>query len=144
MRKPPKPLEGYEQTKEKALRLLEFRNHAEKEIERKLAAAGASEENISKTIDFLREYHLVDDEQYAKSLAHDLQHIKGYGKNRIRSELSARGIARNIIDEVLENLEDTDTKRLCERIEKRLKGNFDKKNTDKVIRYFIYHYLMKF
>ena len=138
MRKPQKPLESYEDTKEKALRLLEFRSHSEGELKKKLSLSGASDENIEKTIDFLREYHLVNDTLYAESLARDLQNIKSYGKNRIKNELISRGISPYLAEEVLLKLDENDTERLREQIRKRLKGNFDKKNKDKAVRYFIY------
>lgn len=138
MRKPQKPLESYEDTKEKALRLLEFRSHSEGELKKKLSLSGANNENIEKTIGFLREYHLVNDKSYAESLAHDLQNIKGYGKNRIKNELISRGISSYLAEEVLLNLDENDTERLREQIRKRLKGNFDKKNKDKAVRYFSY------
>ena len=138
MRKPQKPLETYEETKEKALRLLEFRNHSETELKRKLLSAGANEENIEKTLEFLKEYHLLNDEAYADCLARDLKNLKGYGKNRIKNELLARGISKDTADEVLLKLGENDTERLREQIKKRLKDDFDKKNKDKAIRYFIY------
>ena len=138
MRKPQKPLESYEDTKEKALRLLEFRSHSEGELKKKLSLSGASDENIEKTLEFLKEYHLLNDEAYAECLARDLKNLKGYGKNRIKNELISRGISPYLAEEVLLKLYENDTERLREQIKKRLKGDFDKKSKDKAIRYFIY------
>lgn len=137
MRKPVKILENYEETKEKALRILEFRNHSEKEISRKLLQAGAKPEDIEKTIEFLKEYHLINDEAYAKALAHDLQHLKKYGKNRIKSELFEKGISCDIVEEIMSTFSD-DEDVLTELVRKRIKNDFDKKNKDKIMRYFIY------
>ena len=67
-----------------------------------------------------------------------LKNLKKHGKNRIKQELTLKGINKDIIDNVLSEIEDTDMDTLCEMVKKRLKGNFDKKNTDRVIRYFIY------
>ena len=47
-----KKIENYEQTKDRALRLLEFRAHSEKELYDKLRRDGADPEDIEKTLDF--------------------------------------------------------------------------------------------
>lgn len=132
-----KQLDTFEDTKEKALRLLEFRNHSEKELTDKLARLGASSENIEKTVEFLINYRLINDENYAEALARDLQRLKGYGKNRIKSELYAKGIDGAIIDTVLEELDDNDLDLLTEKLQKRLNGDFEKKSRDRVTRYFV-------
>lgn len=138
MRKPVKILENYEETKEKALRILEFRNHSEKEISKKLLQAGAKPEDIKKTIDFLKEYHLINDEAYARALAHDLHLLKKYGKNRIKSELYEKGISRDIVEEIMSTFSENEENMLIELVRKRIKDDFDKKNKDKIMRYFIY------
>lgn len=137
MRDNQKSLETFEDTKEKALRLLEFRNHSQKELSDKLMRLGASRENIEQTVEFLKNYRLINDEAYAEALANDLQRLKGYGKNRIRSELYSKGIDRAITEVVLEELEDNDLDMLTEKIKKRLNGDFERKSRDRVTRYFI-------
>lgn len=133
-----KKILNYEQTKEKALRLLEFRAHSEKELKDKLIRAGATEENIEKALDFCREYKFVNDELYAKRKAKDLQNLKKFGKYRIKSELSQKGIASDLIELALLELDEEEGDRLEPLIRKKLSGNFEKKNIDKCIRYFIY------
>ena len=137
MRTNQKTLETFEDTKEKALRLLEFRNHSEKELSDKLARLGATRENVEKTIDFLKNYSLINDKSYAEALSRDLQNLKGYGKNRIRSELYSKGIDSSTADSILEELDDNDLDLLTEKIRKRLNGNFERKSLDRVTRYFI-------
>ncbi len=124
-------------TKEKALRLLEFRNHSSKELKRKLAVAGATSEDIERVIEFLEEYNLINDKDYAKKLAIDLHNLKKYGKRRICSELASRGISQEYIDEALCELPEIDNDEFLRLVEKRLKGDFEKKNKDRVVRYFI-------
>lgn len=127
----------FSKAKEKALNYLEYRIHSEKELSQKLKRAGALDEDIEKIIEFLKEYKLLDDEDFATRFARDLKVLKKYGKNRIKQELYLKGINKDIIDNVLSDLEDTDMDTLYDMIKKHLKGNFDKKNTDRVIRYFI-------
>ena len=127
----------YSQTKEKALRLLEFRNHSSCELKRKLTVAGASEDDVLKVIEFLKEYNLINDREYAKRLALDLKNLKKYGERRIRSELKSRGILSEDIEEAIGELPEFDEEELERLVEKRLKGDFEKKNKDKVLRYFL-------
>ncbi len=126
-----------EQTKEKALRLLEFRNHSSEELRRKLRIAGSNEEDIDYMIEFCKEYHLINDKEYAKHLAKDLSNLKKFGRRRIVQELRSKGISGENIEYALEDIED-DTDELERLVEKKLKGNFEKKSRDRAIRYFIY------
>ena len=127
-----------EQAKEKALRLLEFRAHSERELCDKLLRAGAKKDDLPAIIDFLKEYNFINDREYAKSLAKDLQHLKKLGKRRIRDELWSKGISNEDIDEALLELPDDDPEELLPLVERKLGGDFDKKNIDRAIRYFLY------
>lgn len=134
-----KPLETYEDVKEKALRLLEYRSHSQYELRTKLIRAGAKEEHIDDVLEFCSNYGFTNDEQFAKYKAHDLIKLKKYGLQRVRAELSSKGISDEIISNVLaeyENNDETDT--LIELVAKKLKNDFSDKNKDKCIRYFIY------
>lgn len=129
----------YEQAKEKALRLLEFRSHSERELKDKLRRAEAKDEDIEKIIEFCKEYKFVNDEDFARRKAADLKNIKRYGKNRIKSELYSVGISSDIINTVLCEMDFDDEEDILKPlVEKKLKGNFERKNIDKCIRYFIY------
>ena len=124
------------ETKEKALRLLEFRSHSEYELRSKLKAKGAESEDIDEVVEFLTEYGFLDDLKYASAKAKDLAVLKKYGKIRIIAELKSKGIASDIIDEALSGLETDETEMLYPLVEKKLGDNFERKNTEKVIRYF--------
>jgi len=126
------------ETKEKALRLLAFRAHSEKELSEKLKMAGAKAEDIASVMDFVKEYGFVNDAEYSVHLAKDLQNIKKYGKRRIIAELKKRGIGAEDIDAALFELSDGEEEALFPLIERKLGGNLEKKNIDKAIRYFIY------
>lgn len=132
-----KPLD-YASAKEKALKLLEFRAHSKKELYDKLIQKGADNIVASDVISFLTEYNLINDEDYAKRYAHDLVNLKKLGKSRVRTELLKKGISQEIIAQILSELEEIDEDNLYELILKKLKGDFDKKNKDKTMRYFIY------
>lgn len=124
--------------KEKALRLLEFRAHSEKELCEKLIRAGAKKEDLPPIIDFLKEYGFLNDGEYAKRLARDMQNIKKFGRRRILQELKSRGIDGEELDGALAELSDDEDDALLPLVRKKLGGNFEKKNIDKAYRYFMY------
>lgn len=126
------------ETKEKALRCLEYRSHSEKELFEKLKRAGAKEEDIPAVMDFLKEYGFIDDAKYALRLAKDLQNLKKYGKHRIIAELKFRGIASEYIDDALMELDGDEKDALYPLVERKLGKDFDRKNVEKVVRYFSY------
>lgn len=134
-----KPLDTYEAVKEKALRLLEFRSHSEKELSFKLTHYGASDEHIERTLDFCRRYGFVNDESYAIAKASDLIKLKKYGLRRVRAELKSKGIPDDLIENALMSL-DTENEEnvLKELVRKKLRGDFSDKNKDKCLRYFVY------
>ena len=126
------------EAKDKALRLLAFRAHSEKELSDKLRLAGAKEEDIADILEFAKEYGFVNDAEYAKHLAKDLQNIKKYGKKRIEAELKNRGICSEYTTAALLELADGEEDALLTLLERKLGGNFEKKNIDRAVRYFIY------
>lgn len=126
------------QAKEKALRLLEFRSHSEKELRDKLIRAGANSEDLPEIFDFLREYSFVNDSEYAKKLARDLQNLNKYGARRIREELKSRGIFGEDLENAMLELTDEEEEQLVPLMERKLSGNFEKKNIERAIRYFAY------
>ncbi len=128
----------YGEAREKALRLLEFRSHSEAELSKKLIRAGAQKADMEKLIAYLREYGLVDDEEYAKRAAKDLANLKKFGRFRIRAELKNRGIADEYIEEAMAELDEKETDTLLPLVEKKLGGNFERKNIEKTVRYFSY------
>lgn len=128
----------FEQAKDKALRLLEFRSHSERELSDKLTRAGAKEFDIEEILEFCRNYGFVNDRNYAINKAKDLKNLKKYGKRRIKSELYSKGISSEYIDEAVDALEEDEGDILLPLVEKKLKGDFEKKNVDKCIRYFLY------
>lgn len=128
----------YEEVKSKALSILGFRSHSELELRQKLRQKGAEDEDIDRAIEFLKEYKFIDDEDYARLLAHDLVKLKNFGLYRVRRELEVKGIDSDTIEITIQELDDNEEERLLPLVEKKLGGNFERKNIDKTIRYFLY------
>lgn len=92
--------------KNKALSLLSYRQRTSKEITDKLTKEGFSKETINETIEFLKEYKLIDDLAFAKSFME--AKVKKYGPNKIKYDLYKKGIPKDIIHEVLNDYTSSD------------------------------------
>lgn len=92
-----------------AVSLLSRRDHSEKELMRKLKEKGyaeGAEEAISK----LKNSGYVDDERFCRLYATELIRLKGFGRRRVEQELYLKGVSREIISLVLEEIAfDTET-----------------------------------
>ncbi len=126
------------EAKDKALRLLGFRAHSEKELLEKLRRAGANPEDFDEIVAFLKEYNFINDSEYARRYAKDLQNLKRYGKRRIILELKNKGISEEDIENALLELSEDTEDVLLLLVRKKLSGNFDRKNIDRAFRYFAY------
>jgi regulatory protein len=87
-----------------ALKALTRRDHSEAELRRKLGERGISAEVVEETISRLKESRYLDDRRFALRWAESaVRNGKGYGF-RIRFELSRRGIADELAEEVTAQL----------------------------------------
>ena len=127
----------FEDAKSYAANLVSTRSYTVKAMREKLTAHVGDEETVEKTIAFLKEYKLLDDEDYARRYAHDLVHLKKYGLRQVKWKLKEKGIPQSIIENTIEELDfaDTVSENLEALIAKRLGGNYDIKNIMKVKRY---------
>lgn len=127
----------FEDAKNYAANLVSTRSYTVKAMREKLTAHIGDEETVEKTIAFLKEYKLLDDEDYARRYAHDLVHLKKYGLRQVKWKLKEKGIPQPIIENTIEELDfaDTVSENLEALITKRLGGNYDIKNIMKVKRY---------
>ena len=96
-----------ESTKKRALRILGNRNFSEREMQRRLVSKGETQENAEETVRWLVELGYINDADYAGLI---VRHYfdRGYGISRIRDELYKRGIPRNLWDEKLAVLDESE------------------------------------
>ncbi len=127
----------FEDAKNYSARLLSQRSYTVKTIKQKLIAHIGNEEIVEKTIEFLKEYKLLDDADFAKRYAHDLVHLKKLGIQQVKWKLKEKGISENYIERALKELdfENTISENLKSLAQKKLSGNYDIKNIMKVKRY---------
>ena len=125
-----------EQTKEKALNLLEYRAHSRRELFDKLKRF-ADIDTVNGVLDMLEEGGLIDDKAYAFQYAHDLMEMKLLGPQRLKMELSRKGIDDDTAEEAIFAAEEeigTAEERLDRIIELRYKNLLtDEKNCKKII-----------
>ena len=94
--------------KEKALYLLEHRNHSKRELTEKIARTAASWEAAEAAAGQMEELGLVDDQAYARDRAREMFLRKRWGPLRVKQELRRQGIDGELIEELLEEYRQRD------------------------------------
>ena len=85
---------------QRAVRLLAARDRSEQELRTRLAASGATAAIIERTVRRLRDLHYLDDRRVAHGAAEQARR-RGHGSERVRTELTAKGIAESIVEAAL-------------------------------------------
>ena len=100
--------------KEKALYLLEYRDHTKKELTEKIARTAASREAAEAAASKI----------YGRKYARELFERKKYGPLRVRQELRQKGIDPELISELLDEYDDPEafTERIGEILERKYSG----------------------
>lgn len=114
-----------------AMRLIALRDHGKKELENKLVAKGHKRVFASQVCDDLENKGYIDDRAFAFALAGRLCENKGYSERRIKSELYQKRIARDIIDEVCQSIDNEPILRIIELLNTKFSG---KLSTEKGIK----------
>lgn len=117
--------------KARALNALSARSMSSREMFDKLVQKGADEHTAAETVAWLEDLGYLNDREYAEMVVRHYA-SKGYGTRRVRDELHRRGIDRELADEALEHMPDTDGA-IDALLEKKLRGGTpDKKELKKV------------
>ena len=93
----------YNRAYEKALYLLEYRAHSRGELYQKISREYEKEATLQ-ALERVEALGLINDLDFATRLAEELTTQKGYGKARVKADLQRRGIDRELIAQVLEQL----------------------------------------
>ncbi len=108
----------YKRARERALYLLDYRDHCYAEIVTKLLRK-YDEDIAYEVADELSDKGLIDDQRFAENMARQLIEVKLYGTYRARMQLKQRGVPKSVIDEVLEPYAEGGELRAKELIERR-------------------------
>jgi regulatory protein len=103
---------------EKALYLLEHRAHSEKELADKVART-VPREAAEQAARRLAELGMVNDEEYARTLAAELFDRKGCSASHVRWELLKKGIDRELAECIVEETAPDPVQTICRVIEKK-------------------------
>jgi regulatory protein len=117
--------ERKKEAKDVALRFLSFQRRTEKQVKEKLQKKGFDEKTIKATIDKLKEFDLINDLEFATSWVKDRLAFKPRGKKLLKQELYKKGISKETIEQVTQELcqdEDKLALELLEKIKKRYKS----------------------
>jgi regulatory protein len=98
--------------KGRALRLLGQREHSRRELERKLAPYEQEPGTLARALDELQSKGYLDEQRAAESLVH--RRATQYGATRLRQEMQDKGLARELIEQTLAGLKDSELSRARE------------------------------
>lgn len=88
----------------RSMNLLKARAYTERQLRDKLQQGGYSEEIIQEAIAYVKSFGYIDDRRYAQDFIS--YHMENKSRKRMKKDLMAKGIRREIIQEVMECMED--------------------------------------
>jgi regulatory protein len=98
----------YRQALDRALRLLVARPRSEAEVRRYLADKAVAPDIAQQVVDRLAELALIDDQAFAAWWVDNRSHHRPRGAWALKQELLQRGVARALIDEAIEGLDEAE------------------------------------
>ena len=118
--------------RKRALRILGSRNMSSQEMFKRLTGKGENPDDAQDTVDWLVELGYINDEDYATLIVRHYS-AKGYGLKRVRNELFRRGIPRDLWEDKLGELDDTEMEDAAIAfLRKKLGGGSDKDDLRRV------------
>ena len=128
--------------KKTAFSFLGYKPRTEKELKKKLKEKKISEQNIEKTLNTLKEFKFLDDNQYAKMFLEEKLNYKPAGKRLISMKLAEKGIKKEVIENVIssqysEEKEKKKAKELLAKYIKKVKAKSDIDKKQKCYRYLL-------
>ena len=92
-----------QQIRNRAYRLLHYRNRATKELRDRLLKVGFEQALIQEVIDEMIENNTLDDKNFAEAFVADYTKLRTKGNIFIRRELTKKGVAGDIIESLVKN-----------------------------------------
>lgn len=98
----------YEVAKEKAIRYIVVARKTESEVRKKLKNSGCEENIINKVIEHLIKLDYINDSEYVDAYIRQCMRLLNYSIYEIKNKLLQKGIKKDIIEEKLQVLYNTD------------------------------------
>ena len=92
---------GYQEAMERGARLLAVRPRTELELRRRLGAAGFDTDDVDAAVARMIELNLIDDAAFARQWIEERSKRKGLAGDALARELTARGIDRSVVEEMV-------------------------------------------
>lgn len=123
----------YKRAVARLIYILKDRDKTEYELRQKLGAGYYPEEVIDKAIAYVKKHAYIDDERYARNFI-EIKKSK-YSMKEIRMKLQQRGIAKAIIDNILEEYDFDEVSQIITLLKKKefVKKKSDAKERNKII-----------
>jgi regulatory protein len=103
--------DGVAQAKQKAFRFLSYRPRSVAEVRRNLAGKGIDDSVINQVIDYLLEQQLLDDHAFARYWVEQRETFKPRSQFALGQELQQKGVAQEVISELLAELDESEMAR---------------------------------
>ncbi len=97
---------GISVAKNKAVRFIQYRPRTENEVRRKLSGSGYDGNTIDRVVTQLKEENMLNDADFARAWAEERFLSKRLGWSRIRRELARKGVDRETVNRIMEELSD--------------------------------------
>lgn len=120
--------DNYIKCKNTALKTIERTYKSEKELAQKLALKGYDDHIINRTISFMKEYNLLNDNNYATMYVKDKS--RNIGKKKIKYSLLQKGIDEEIIESELEKINNDEVKAIVYEMALKKYKVFSKREND--------------
>lgn len=121
--------DNYLRCKNAAIKIIERSYKTEKEMKDKLILKGYDEKSIERTLKFLREYNLINDENYTRMFVKDK--VNSEGKRKIKYTLIKKGIDSNVVENELSKILSENLKEIALELALRKYNVLKKRETDK-------------
>ena len=95
-----------DQVLDKIAKYCAYQERCVKDVRDKMKTYDISQEDREKILDYLLDNRFVNDERFAKSFVRGKINQSGWGMNKIRFHLVQKGIAKEIIDEALQQTDE--------------------------------------
>ena len=120
--------DNYIKCKNTALKTIERTYKSEKELAQKLALKGYDDHIINRTINFMKEYNLLNDNNYSTMYVKDKS--RNIGKKKIKYSLLQKGIDEEIIESELEKINNDEVKAIVYEMALKKYKVFSKREND--------------
>ena len=95
-----------DQVLDKIAKYCAYQERCVKDVRDKMKTYDISQEDREKILDYLLDNRFVNDERFAKSFVRGKINQSGWGMNKIRFHLVQKGIAKDIINEALQQTDE--------------------------------------